>query len=194
MMTKHNDQFVEILNLIITEDNKRLLDLSTDLASLAIDIAQNFPWLKWQTSTTRESSAKIKENLKLAHIKNILSPIEYSPGKNKLPQIDFDVFLCANTLESISWKNAKTFFKNIGDTSYDGTQLIIYGPLLSRDKDLSEEMEFYDNKLKKENLEYGIRSFEKICEQLKKVHFQFTEKFNLSNDNVVILFTKIELI
>lgn len=153
--------------------------------------AKAFPEMTFITSEIRDNQEVLKKCLShyQAEVKNLKGPEIYEAGFNKLPA-GHKVYYTANTLHIMSWKQAKTFIKDLTQAMDEESILFIYGPFKYNGQFTSESNEEFDRYLKERDSQSGIRNFEDVCQNFLKKEVFLKEDIKMPANNQLLVFTK----
>ena len=149
----------------IFANSQQVLEIGSGTGQHSVHFAENLPHLTWQASD---------QNSYLTHLN---ARIELVGSPNLLPAFGLDVTLdwptqmispvldgifTANTLHIMSKPMVEAFFKGIGQSLIKTSQVAIYGPFNYQGKFSSDSNASFDQWLKQNNPESGIRDIEWI--------------------------------
>jgi cyclopropane fatty-acyl-phospholipid synthase-like methyltransferase len=185
---RNKDAILEVLKEKITSDKNHLIEIGSGTGQHAVAFAPHFPDLEWQTSDCEVNHEGIKLWLEEGS-ENILPPISFEVGKDKLAENSYDVLFTANTLHIMSWKHVKTLIKNLGKALRPKATLIIYGPFNKLGKFTSDSNEQFDKWLKDRDPKSGIRGLEDVANAMAKSGLFLKEEIEMPANNKILIFT-----
>jgi len=196
-MTTYNQTLLNILEEIFPADErekKRLLEIASESGELALFLAPHFSNLTWTTSEKKEKLSSLKKIILDSKIANIQCPLCYEVGVDEFPKnhAGYNYLFVNNLIAYLTWKQAKGLMKTMGNRMREGSQVFITGPLKYNGHFLSEIQESFDKKLKEKDSKLGIRSFEDICDCMKKNGFDLYQDFELPELEHLLVFTRLE--
>lgn len=191
---RNKEPILAILKKILPTESKKLLEIGCGNAIHASCFAPQFKNISWYTSDVAQNHSQIKTQLKNNPVANLLGPLEFEVGKTPFPKEHFDIVYAANILHIMTWKENKTLFRHLGHRLREGREVIFYGPFNYNGTFTTPSNQEFDQWLKEKNPLSGIRSFEKICELMKKNGFHLTQDYEMPANNRLLHFTKIETI
>lgn len=180
-----------VLKEVITEDNKRVLEIGSGSAQHAVYFAKNLKEIIWTTSDVASEHGKIKSVLDEAKLPNLRGPLAFEIGKDDFPKYNYDIVFTADTFHDMSWKQCKNLIKILGNRLREGAQVIIYGPFNYDGKFTSKSNSMLDQKLKEQDPQKGIRSFEDINKNMTKNGFILFKDYEMSANNRMLVFTRL---
>ena len=181
---------LNVLQSIITVDDKHLLEIGSGTGQHAVFIAPHFPHLNWHTSDLEENHAGIKMWLDEAKLDNISAPIVYESGKSDFPDIDVDIVFTTNTLHIMSFHHVKNLIKQLGENLKTGAKIIIYGPFNYKGQFTSESNAQFDVWLKQQEPHRGIRNFEEIVQLMVDAGIDLKQDIEMPANNRILYFVK----
>ncbi len=199
----NDDELLELFKKIIPTGPWRLLEIGCGTGNHALHMAPHFKDLQWVATDILAKQISIKKNLKAAKIQNIHGPLVFEVGKDEFPKQKFNAVLASRLLPVLSWKQAKSLIKMLGNRLREGSQVIFYGPFLypsldpSIDPSLgengfeSEKIADLDKTLKKKNPQHGIRAFSDVSKAMAKAGFKLRNDYALSNANHALVFERL---
>jgi len=153
-----------ILNVLVgvLADRKRVLEIGSGTGQHAVYMASHLPHLTWQTSDLAHNHAGILAWLDEAKLPNLLPPLLIDAGNPNWPLEKVDAVFSANAVHIMSWEEVTGMFEGIGRVLTDDGVLCLYGPFNFKGKFTSESNARFDQWLKSNNPESGVRDFEAL--------------------------------
>ena len=167
---RNRDPIAKVLSQYITPKGV-LLELASGSGEHGVFFQKIFPTITWQTSDP-----------KLIHRKSIISWLAHYQLSMKMPEpLDIDVekrpwpitkklkslikgIVCINMIHISPWSCTKALFEESKNILKKNQFLMLYGPFLRKDKQISESNLNFDHSLKRQNPLWGIRHLEKVNE------------------------------
>lgn len=193
-MTPYNQALLNLLQSIITSEPKRLLEIGSGSGEQALLFALYFKNLIWTTSDKAEKMALLKKVLLEAKLPNIQGPLCFEVGEDEFPKnhAGYNYVFMNEVLPYLTWKQAKGVMKMMGNRLREGSQIFIAGAFKYEGYFRSEAQEALDKKLKEKDIKFGLRSFEDICDCMKKNGFDLYQDFDLPDAQHLLVFTRLE--
>ena len=188
---RNKDSILQVLKEVITNDNKRVLEIGSGSAQHAVYFAKNLKDIVWTTSDIISNHEQIKTVLNNAKLSNLRGPLAFEVGKDNFPKYNYDIVFTANTFHIMTWKQCKNLMKILGNRLREGSQVIIYGPFNYEGKFTSDSNYLFDQELKKQDPLRGIRSFEDINKNMKKNGFELFKDYEMPANNRMLVFTRL---
>jgi len=189
---RNREPILEVLKQVIIPSHKRLFEVGARTAQYAIHCVPQFPQLEWILSDVAGNQAGLKLWTKEIKDLNIQGPLMFEVGKDDFPVSHIDVVFTVNTLQVMSWKLNKAFFKVMGKRLRKGAQVFIYGPFNYGGKFMSSGNQVLDQRLKGMSPLSGIRNFEDVQRGMEKRGFELLKDYAMPNNNHLLSFRRQE--
>ena len=139
----------------------------------AVHFGRNMPHLSWQPTDTGVYLDGLRARLMSEAPSNVAEPLELDVRMRPWPADGFDGVFSANSLHYMSWRCVEAFFRGVGEILSAPGMLCIYGPFRYRGDFTSDSNARFDQYLRQEDPERGVRDFEAVdklaCEQGLKI-------------------------
>ncbi len=193
-MTPYNQALLTLLQEIITSDSKRLLEVGSGSGEQALLLTPYFANLIWTTTEKAEKIVSLKKVLLEAKLPNLQGPLRFEVGEDEFPKnhAGYNYVFMNEVLPYLTWKQAKGLMKMMGNRLREGSQVFISGAFKYEGYFRSEAQEALDQKLKEKDSKLGLRSFEDICDCMKKNGFDLYQDFDLPEAQHLLVFTRLE--
>ncbi|MDX1351980.1 MAG: DUF938 domain-containing protein [Thiomicrorhabdus sp.] len=165
--SEENKQVIlEAIQPLLTQQ-KTVLEIASGTGQHAVFFAEQMPHLTWQTSDLADSHTGIGQWINDSQLNNVLAPIELNVSESHWPQSTYDVVYSANSFHIMNKQNVSDFFRQINSVLNLPGLVIIYGPFNYNGAFTSESNARFNDWLKSNNPESGIKDFE-WCDKLAK--------------------------
>ena len=197
--TEKNKKYIGEIITKIPLKQGFILEIGSGSGEHAIEFQKRFPEITWQTSDPETK-----------HRNSISSWIDHQDFNIRMPQpLNIDVIkipweipyeikqslqgiISINMIHITPWICTKSLFKGSSQLINDERQfLILYGPFKINTKHTSQSNELFDNSLKLQNKDWGVRDLEAVCEEAKINGFTKNELFEMPSNNLTIIFKKL---
>ena len=169
---------------------KSVLEIGSGTGQHAVYFAQQMPHVKWYTSDQKQYHQGINAWLSEAHLSNIAAPFELDVTQQNWSDIQADAVFSANTVHIMNEIMVEALFSGIGKIlSYKG-DFLLYGPFNYQGHYTSESNQQFDQWLKQQNPESGIKDFEKIAELAEKAGLILITDYTMPANNRILHFRK----
>lgn len=160
-------------------DKNHVLEIGSGTGQHAVYFAERLPHLIWQTSDQNENHDGINQWLDDAKLENTRPPVSLNVSQEEWPNIPCDSLYSANVVHIISWANVIHYVENGSKILPKSGVFILYGPFNYRGEFTSQSNAEFDQWLKSNDPQSGIRDFEALDE--------------LANENALFLKHDIEM-
>ena len=196
--TKRNKDSIEAVLLRFIKKNHTILEIGSGSGEHGVFFQKRFPAIVWQTSDPD-----------LRNRKSICSWIYYEKLNNKMPQpLELDVekvpweipsyvkhslqgIVSINMIHVAKWNCTKALFEESGKLLKKGMFLMMYGPFKIGNKYTSQSNYLFDNSLKMQNNDWGIRNLEEVSFEGEKNCFSQEDIISMPANNFSIIYRKV---
>lgn len=171
-----------------------LLEIASGTGQHAVTFARRFPGLVWHTSdpwaVSRESTNGwiIQEALG-----NVRTPIDLDvtrPDWEDLAPRPVDAMYASNLLHITPWEITLGLFRGAGVVLEDGAPLCIYGCFKRGGEHLSQANVTFDQNIRGENPEWGVRDLEAVEEIAAQHLVPLAEAVEMPRENFLLVFRR----
>ncbi len=134
-----------------------VLEIGSGTGQHALHFAAALPSLQWQCSDVAATLPAIAQRVQQAQLPNLSQPIELDVAIGPWPTRQFDAVYSANTLHIMRWADVEQFYAGAARALKPGGKLLIYGPFHRNGQPTSEGNRSFDQSLRSEDPERGIR-------------------------------------
>ncbi len=187
---RNQGAILDVLKKIIKPSDRHLLEIGSGTGQHAVFMSPNFPKMEWHTADLLENHAGINRWLDGVNSKCITRPIHYEAGLTGFPSLMVDIVFTANTLHIMSWENAKTLMRQLGNNLKKNAQVVIYGPFNYGGEFTSGSNAKFDEWLKRQEPHRGIRDFELVVTRMTKAGFNLLDDCVMPSNNRILHFIK----
>jgi cyclopropane fatty-acyl-phospholipid synthase-like methyltransferase len=193
-MSNENNEILNILKQVITQDDRRLLEIGSGTGQNAVHFAPHFPQVEWFPTDITVNLKRISTSIAEAGAKNIQKPVRLEAGKDELPKLKFDVIFTANTFHQLHWKECKSLIKQFGGRLREGSRVVICGPFKLAGNFLTPSHEELDQSLKAKDPLCGIRSFEDVNNAMVKNGFEAEMNETIPDHNQILVYRRLKFV
>ncbi len=182
----------EIILSVITPylaNKTTVLEIASGTGQHAIFFAQHLTHITWQTSDLLPQLKGIQLWLDEALLDNVLSPIELDVSA-RWPDAHYDAVFSANALHIMSYQQVEDCFIGLGNALQKNAVCLFYGPFNYNGLYTSDSNESFDVWLKNNNIQSGIKDFERICKLAKSQDLILAEDHEMPANNRLLVFIK----
>lgn len=174
--------------LLVNASN--LLEIGSGTGQHAVYFATEMPHLHWQTSDIKENHQDIMLWLEEYQLKNTPLPIALNVLTDLWPNQYYDAIFSSNTAHIMPWQAVEAMFKGIGKRLNTGGVFILYGPFNYQGEFTSNSNRQFEEWLKSQGLERGIRDFEAMQELAEKDNLTLLHDYPMPANNRILVWTK----
>ena len=139
------------------DESKSLLEIGSGTGQHAVYFGEALPHVRWQTSDRLENHGGISAWLAEAALENVLAPLDLDVLQCGAVSGTYDAVFSANTAHIMSYPAVECMFRIVGEALNSGGVFCLYGPFNLHGKFTSESNERFDQSLRTQNPEMGIR-------------------------------------
>ncbi len=186
---RNQDPILSVLKPLLI-NSCHLLEIGSGTGQHAVYFAKNLPHVTWHTSDLSENHIAINSWLNAKKLPNTRAPFELNVQKEQWPEQKFDVIYSANTLHIMSWKAVEQFFAQLDQHITSKGLLIIYGPFNYQGKFTSDSNQQFEQWLKSEDPQRGIRDFEAVNDLAEHAGLSLINDNEMPANNRLIVWQK----
>lgn len=190
---ERNQEFIgSVLKNLLSEQSGLLLEVGSGTGQHAAYLAKSLPAWQWQPTDLVGQLAGIEMWRQHSGLTNILSPIVLDLHIEDWPirPSGVDAVFTANTLHIVSWTLVEAFFAGAGRSLRDDGLLIVYGPFNYDGEYTSPSNEEFDQWLKENDPESGIRDFEAVVAVAKSQGLTLVDDISMPANNRCLIWYK----
>ena len=177
------------------KDDSQVLEIASGCGVHVAHNSQRFPTTQWFPSEIdNEGLESIKAHLNLLeNPKNVHPPFFFNVNTVPRPQVIaqkcFDVILTVNLLHITDWTNVEAFFSLADLLKKDGL-MVVYGPFAFDGVLKPQSNVEFDQYLKTNNNNWGIRDFRDLDAEAAKNKLMFEAKHVMPANNHILVWKK----
>lgn len=142
------------------------------------------------TDREASASASIDAWVRELGLSNVLPAIELDVSEAKWPVVAADVVLCINMIHIAPWAAAAGLMRGAGTILSPDGMLVLYGPYRRESRHTSSGNEAFDNSLRAENPEWGIRDLEAVSDLADTHGLILTHTEDMPANNLTLIFRR----
>ncbi|MBQ4889063.1 DUF938 domain-containing protein [Shewanella sp. MMG014] len=177
----------------ILATRQQVLEIGSGTGQHCVFFSSQLPHLQWQASDQPSYLADLNRRITLEGSVNLIPAIALDVMQSwpqALNESEIDAVFTANTLHIMSQAMVNAFFNQIGKHISQDAALIIYGPFNYKGRYTSESNESFDQWLKENNPESGIRDIEWIETLATEQGFKLQHDFAMPANNRLLHFSR----
>ena len=167
-----------------------LLEIGSGTGQHGVYFAQELSDLSWQTSDLIENHDAINRWVTDSQLKNLLPPLRLNVLSDSWPENRYDAIYSANTAHIMSWEAVKAMIAGVSKCLNKGGHFILYGPFNYAGEFTSESNRRFEQWLKSQGDERGIRDFEKMQELADKHQLSLFKDYSMPANNRILVWNK----
>ena len=178
-----------ILTVLKTEfvDATSVLEIGSGTGQHAVYFGGAMPNLEWQTSDRSENHAGIRLWLADKKLSNVKPPMTLDVTTMNRVSASYDAIFSANTAHIMSFSAVKKMFRLIGETLQVHGVFCLYGPFNMGGKFTSKSNEEFNQMLKRQNPEMGIRDLETLNELALENGLIVGNRYAMPANNMIVI-------
>jgi cyclopropane fatty-acyl-phospholipid synthase-like methyltransferase len=167
-----------------------VLEVGSGTGQHAVHFARNLPGLKWQPSDTGDYLVGLRARLAAEGPENIETPLELDVRMSPWPASGADGIFSANVLHYMSWECVTAFFRGVGEALSATGVVCIYGPFRYAGEFTSESNARFDQFLRTQDPDRGIRDFEAVDELAQAQNLKLTRDIPMPANNQLLVWRR----
>ncbi|WP_394203204.1 DUF938 domain-containing protein [Marinagarivorans algicola] len=196
MHTKPFSQACENNKAVILAHLQRLfkkthsvLEIGSGTGQHAVFFTQALAHIRWQTSDREINHAGINAWIDEQPQANLIRPIELDVLTSDWPK-PVDAIYSANTAHIMPWQAVQAMFDGVSRSLAHKGLFVLYGPFNYHGQFSSPSNARFDEHLRTNNAEQGIRHHEDICALAIQVGLTLIEDNAMPANNQLLVFTR----
>jgi len=167
-----------------------VLEIGSGTGQHAIYFAEKMPHLSWQTSDRESYLNGINLWLDDTALPNVVAPIELDVTASQWPVSDIDAVFTANSVHIMGLREVERLMAGVGKLLTEQGSLVIYGPFNYGGLYTSESNASFDEWLKSQDPESGIKHFEELVSMADENAMQLLSDHAMPANNRILHFMK----
>lgn len=178
-----------ILNVLQAQliGDETILEIGSGTGQHAVYFGTHLPKTTWLTSDLAVNHNVINSWITATKISNVHSPLTLDVDNSTWPVIDCTGAFTANTLHILTWKQVVKLFHHIEKQLKSGMCFYIYGPFNYDGEYTSPGNQAFDQQLKAENPNHGLRDLNEIKALAQQTGFEFIENIHMPANNMILV-------
>ena len=191
---QNKEPILAVLREIFPLQNQQsVLEIGSGTGQHAVFFAKQLPHLNWQTSDLAHNHAGIHAWLAEEKLTNVLPPLLIDAKDTSWPvqKNSFDAVFSANAVHIMSWPEVVGMFVGIGNAlKASNATLCLYGPFNYGGKFTSESNAYFDQCLKQNDPNSGVRDFEALDGLASKCGLKLSNDFAMPANNRTLVWRR----
>ncbi len=178
-----------LMHVLPTQGN--VLEVSSGTGQHVLHFAQAMPHIRWQpTERDADCLKSIASWLAQAAPPNVHWPIHLDVHDEIWPVADVAAVVCINMIHIAAVSATEALLRGAGHVIAPGGILFLYGPYRRQGRHISPGNETFDERLKAENPEWGVRNLEDVGLLAACEGFELQETHDMPANNLSVIFRK----
>ncbi|HEY9706086.1 MAG TPA: DUF938 domain-containing protein [Allocoleopsis sp.] len=191
---RNKTPILEVLKRVLPNSGT-ILEIASGTGQHAVFFASQLPGIKWQPSDiNHEAIASINSWIEHEQLTNIYPPIslnienyltEEKPALNNIVAM-----VCINMIHISPWTACVQLMKVANKILSEGGILYLYGPYKRNNEHTAPSNESFDQSLRMQNAEWGVRNLEDVILVAKGENMLLEEIVEMPANNLSVVFKK----
>ena len=186
---RNKQAILDVLRRELTEHD-HVLEFGSGTGQHLTHFAKAMPYVQWIPSDLSEQLPGISQWMSEAQVTNILNPIELDLRAPELPNIKVTACYTSNTFHIVSWESVKQAFKCSATLLEEGEKFLSYGPYSINGQHTSQGNEEFDQQLRSNNPESGIRDIHKLNSLATQHGFSAARVISMPANNQLLVWVR----
>ncbi len=188
---RNRDAILDVLRRILPPKG-RVLEIAAGTGQHAAHFAAALPGLQWQpTDPDPDMLASIEGWRRETGLSNFLAPVQLDATADGWPFDEIDAVFCSNMIHISPWPSCLGLIDNAARALKPSGTLFLYGPYKVGGKHTAPTNEAFDQSLRGQNKEWGIRNLDDVALEARHVGFQIAETVKMPANNFSVVFRKL---
>lgn len=187
---RNREAIWNILQAVLPEKGM-VLEIASGSGEHAIHFAARLPKLIWQPSDpSSKARASIREWSSEKRLENLLSPLDIDVTNEVWPVERADAILAINMVHISPWSATEGLMKGAGKLLRRDGCLILYGPYKQEGREFVESNVDFDNWLRNQDMQWGIRQLEEVAELAAQCGLKLRSVIDMPANNLSVIFQR----
>ena len=174
----------------ILPDAGSVLEIASGTGQHVVHFAHQFPELQWQPSEAEPALlSSIRGYMNAQDHTNIEAPIVIDVHQEEWSAGTYSAILAVNLIHIAPWSATTGLFRGAAQHLKIGGHLILYGPYRFFGRDHAESNRRFDQRLRAENPNWGVRDIASIGTEAARFGFALNAVLPMPANNHVLVFT-----
>lgn len=186
---QNRDPILSVLTQLLS-NVESVLEIGSGTGQHAVYFAKKLPHITWQCSDQAQYHPGIQQWLADANLPNVLAPIALNVSEDPWPEAQYDALYSANVTHIMHWPNVVDLFASGVSCIRQGGLMICYGPFNFDGQYTSQSNANFDQYLKKNDPQSGIRNFEDLQKLADENGLKFLHDIEMPANNRILVWQK----
>jgi cyclopropane fatty-acyl-phospholipid synthase-like methyltransferase len=171
-------------------DCRSVLEIGSGTGQHAVEFAQKFDHLTWQTSDLEPSHVGILQWIRESGVKNVRGPLVLDVLTDTVDAGAYDAVYSANTSHIMSYTAACRMFDLVGKALMEDGVFCLYGPFKREGEFSTPSNAEFDASLRERNAAMGIRDLADLDTRAGENGMTMTRLYAMPANNLVVVWQK----
>jgi hypothetical protein len=187
---RNRDPILAVLREVLPPSGT-VLEVGSGSGEHVVHFAPHFPKLTWQPSDPDpQARISIAAWIQAAHVRNVVPPLDLDARTGQWPITHADALICINMIHIAPWSACVGLMSGAGRiTDLDGV-LYLYGPFRVGGRHTAPSNDAFDQGLRQQNPEWGVRDLEAVVAEAERHGFAFVKTHTMPANNLSVVFRK----
>ena len=167
-----------------------VIEIGSGTGQHAVFFADNLPGLLWQPSDRQENLAGLGCRFSATDNDRILPLLKLDVLRDPWPEHSYEAAYSANTAHIMSWEAVVAMFAGVSAHLIDHGRFCLYGPFNINNSFTSESNALFDQSLRAQDPQMGIRDMQAIELLANHHHMKLEYKIAMPANNFILVLKK----
>jgi cyclopropane fatty-acyl-phospholipid synthase-like methyltransferase len=168
-----------------------VLEIASGSGEHAVFFAEALPDLMWQpTDPDPDNRASIRAWIAETGVTNVTAPADLDAAARAWPVTHADAIVCINMIHISPWAATLGLLAGAGRTLPTAAPLYLYGPYLRHGRHTAPSNEDFDQSLRAQNPEWGVRDLDEVSEAAAHAGLTLAEVIEMPANNLSVVFRR----
>ena len=188
--TRNRAAIADVLSRILPTFGT-VLEIGSGSGEHALYFSRKFPDLVWQPSDPDPLNIQsIQAWAKSAQHSNLRAPLSINASDVLMPVNVISALICINVIHISPWDATEGLMRNAANLLPPGGPLYLYGPYRISGAHTAESNVIFDQSLRQQNSEWGVRDLEAVVAEAEKNEMAFVEIVEMPANNQSVIFKR----
>jgi Protein of unknown function (DUF938) len=168
-----------------------VLEIASGSGEHAVFFADALSDLMWQpTDPDPDNRASIRAWIAETGVTNVTAPADLNAAARAWPVTHADAIVCINMIHISPWAATLGLLAGAARTLPTAAPLYLYGPYLRNGRHTAPSNEDFDQSLRAQNLEWGVRDLDEVSEAAAQAGLTLAEVIEMPANNLSVVFRR----
>ena len=168
-----------------------VLEIASGSGEHAVFFAEALPDLMWHpTDPDPDNRASIRGWIAETGVTNVTAPADLNAAARAWPVTHADAIVCINMIHISPWTATLGLLAGAARTLPTAAPLYLYGPYLRNGRHTAPSNEDFDQSLRAQNPEWGVRDLDEVSEAAAQAGLTLAEVIEMPANNLSVVFRR----